>query len=132
VSYQWYDAIQGLIPGATSISTAAVYFGFYWVVVTDGNGCMSESAHHPYNASIGFGDVSSAGYRIYPNPTSEMVHIEAPVNVRATITSVDGKVLIDRPNAKDISIKDLADGLYLVTLYDQEGIQISVTKLIKQ
>ncbi len=132
LTYQWYDSLQGLIPGATSNHTAALYFGYYYVVVTNSEGCVGPSAHHPYNKTIGFSDPKAGQvFRVYPNPTTELVHIDAPIPVRAVISSVDGKSQIDRRNAKEIDISMLPGGLYHVSLYDDNDKLVSVHKLVK-
>lgn len=131
-SYQWYNSIEGLIPGATTYRTAALYYGTYWVVVTDDNACLAESTHYPYNSSSSVGNTNKIACRIYPNPANDLLYIEAPVSVRAIVTSVDGKALIDKENAKELNVSSLADGLYMVLLYDANGQQVSAHKFIKQ
>ena len=44
--YQWYDSVTGLIPHATSPSLAMIYYEWYYVVITDVNGCKSTSAKY--------------------------------------------------------------------------------------
>lgn len=136
VSYQWY---KNLIPisGATSYSTPATSNGNYKVVVTDTNGCQSVSAVYLLNGWTLTNEsvvvnVNSQDVKIFPNPASEMVYIEVSTNVRAVVSSVDGKTLIEKENAKELSMKGLANGLYIITLFDNNGQQILVQKLVKQ
>lgn len=133
-TYQWYKNLV-LIPGATASSTPATSNGNYKVVVTDTNGCQSVSAVYVlagWTAPTGIANVNSADIKIFPNPTSGKVFIESSINVRAVVSGFDGKRLIDKENAKEISLKGLADGLYLITLYDDNGQQMMVQKLVKQ
>ncbi len=132
-TYQWYDSLQGLIPGATTYRTAAIYYGYYFVVVTDSNGCSAKSANHIYNQYTSVNDVASEGqFSVFPNPSQDMIFIESPVVVKAVVSTIDGKQLITQPNASKINISQLAAGMYLITLYDNEGIQRSVHKIVKQ
>jgi len=134
VTYQWYKNLA-MIPGATSNSTPSTGPGNYKVGVTDTNGCQSISAVYVLTnggGTTGVANVNSSDIRIFPNPAFETVFIESSVNVRAVITTVDGKTMINQENAKEISLKGLADGLYIITLFDENGRQVTVQKLIKQ
>jgi hypothetical protein len=51
--------------------------------------------------------------------------------VRAVITTVDGKTVIDQANATDINISNLADGMYMIMLYDANGTMVKTDKLLK-
>ncbi len=134
--YQWYDSIQGLIPGATSPSCAALYTQYYWVVVTDTNGCKGPSNKIHFDVivihEVGVKQVSASDLKVYPNPSTGIVNIEAPVKVKAVVTGVEGKILLEQDDAKRIDIGNLANGLYMITLYDESGHSLLVQKLIKQ
>jgi Secretion system C-terminal sorting domain len=133
-SYQWYDSVSGVIPGATAPSIAALYPEYYYVVVTDSNGCKGASAlyhYPPYN--VGVNSVTANGnIRIYPNPTTGVLYIESPVNVRAEVRGIDGRKEMDVHNAKEINISRLADGIYFITLSDDHGNTVSIQKVTKQ
>lgn len=132
VSYQWYDSAQGLIPGATSPSLASLYTQYYFVEVTDTNGCVGRSAITRFNAAtLGLGNAGGANARIYPNPASDVLYITADVAVRAVITSIDGKKLMDKERATELNISNLASGIYLIGLYDDNGQIVSLEKFTK-
>ena len=133
-SYQWYDSLAGLITGATSPSIAAANDEYYYVVVTDSNGCKGTSALYHFNSSMeGVNNVTnSPAVNIYPNPTTGVLYIDAPVKVRAVITSIEGTKEIDIADAKEVNIAKLANGLYFITLYDNSGNTIAVRKITKQ
>ena len=133
VSYQWYDSAQGLIPGANAFQTAALYDGNYWVVVTDTNGCMATGTPVHYNTNmVGVQNQAITLLRIYPNPVTNMLHIESGVSVRAVITSIDGKTELEQVDAKDINTGGLANGMYFISLYNDGGARLLVQKLLKQ
>jgi trimeric autotransporter adhesin len=136
VSYQWYN---NLIPisGATTSSTPATSNGSYKVAVTDTNGCQSVSAVYVLTGwtaphPSGVVNVNSTDIKIFPNPANEKVFIEASIILRAVVSGVDGKTLIDKENARELNLKGLADGLYMITLYNEDGQQMMVQKLVKQ
>lgn len=136
VSYQWYKNLTP-IAGATAYSTPITGNGNYKVAVTDTNGCQSVSAVYVLTdwkggGTTGITELSNTAISIYPNPATETVFIETGINVRAIVSSIDGKVLIDKENAKEVSIRNLADGLYLIILFDDNGQQIKVQKLVKR
>ena len=133
VNYQWYNTVQNLIPGAIAYQTAALYNGYYWVVVTDTNGCVGTSSQAYYNiAMLGVTNQSSAAIHIYPNPTSGTVHIESGVRVRAVVSGIDGKTEMEQADAKELDMSALANGMYIISLYDNNGKELLVQKMIKQ
>jgi uncharacterized protein YjdB len=133
VSYQWYDSILGLLPGATSPNCAALYTEYYYVVVTDSNGCKGVSAFFEFNASgLGVKNIPTPSYGIYPNPTDGMVYISTPAAVRVVVSGIDGKKLLEVPNAKSLDVGSLPPGVYFIGLYDDNNQILTLQKLIKQ
>ncbi|GAA4463196.1 hypothetical protein GCM10023093_11130 [Nemorincola caseinilytica] len=134
IAYQWYKDLLP-ITGATSWSTPVTGNGNYKVAVTDTNGCQSVSATYvltDWKGPTAVTSINDVDASIFPNPASNVVNIISPVSVRALISSVDGKALIDVQEAKTIDIKGLADGIYIITLFDGNGTLIKTQKLIKQ
>ena len=131
-AYQWYNTVQGLIPGATTYSTAALYYGNYWVTVTDTNGCTATSTPYAYVIGMGVPNHNNTVLRIYPNPANEVVYIESGIRVRAVISDVDGKTELVQADAKQLDISKLANGIYFISLYADDGERLIVQKLIKQ
>ena len=134
VAYQWYKDLVA-IPGATTYHTNALGSGNYKVAVTDTNGCQSHSDVYVYTggATTFIGNTQSAvgSIRIYPNPAQTMVHIESAIQVRAVISSIDGRTILNITAAKDIDITNLADGIYMIMLYDDNGSLLKAEKLVK-
>lgn len=134
VSYQWYKDLAP-IPGATAYATPITGNGNYKVAVTDTNGCQSVSLTYVltnWGGPTGVMDINNPEIKIYPSPAKQVVNIESSVNVRAVISSIDGKVLINQPNARIIGLNGIADGIYIITLFNDDGQLVKTEKLVKQ
>jgi len=68
---------------------------------------------------------------IYPNPAQTTVHIDAHEKVNVRVTSVDGKLLQVLNNTKDIDISGFADGVYLIELYNMQGVKVKTARIVK-
>ena len=133
VTYQWYkDA--AIITGARDSVLRCIGSGRYTVDVTDINGCQSFSAQIPETCSgvsVPVTTAANTNINIFPNPAQNTVQIEAPMDVRAVISSMDGRVLIDQVAAKTVNIGSLADGIYTIMLYDASNHMVKAEKLVK-
>lgn len=132
-TYQWYDSSQGLIPGAITDRVAAAYYQYYYVVVTDTNGCTATSLKYYFNEHSAINTVAgNVPTSIFPNPAANTLFIEAPVRVNVEVTSVDGRKLMAQSNAKQIDISPLANGVYMVSLFNDSGQCIGIHRFVKQ
>jgi len=130
--YQW-SRNSVLINGANSQSYTALQDGNYTVQVLDSlTGCYGNSL--PFNLS----DLSTstingnnADVHVYPNPATKLIYIEAPYKVNVTISAVDGKTVIEKQNAKSVDISELANGVYMLRITNEEGVVVTVEKLVK-
>lgn len=131
-SYQWYDSTLGAIPGATSNSLILPNVKkTYRLRATDFKGCSNYSDWFKF--PLGMREADLAGQcRIFPNPASSIVNIDAPIKVKAVITSIDGKVMSETPDAKEVNVSQLPPGFYLIGLYDDSGQLITMQKLSKE
>ena len=130
-SYQWYRN-GTLIPGATGQRYTPTDEGEYTVVVTGPDNCPGESApFHWYPTGVGTVSGVRAAVHIYPNPASTTVHIDAPVPVQVTVSSAEGKVVLQQVNVKDIDISRLADAVYMIRVTDMDGTLLQIARLVK-
>jgi uncharacterized protein YjdB len=129
-SYQWY-VNNASIPGATSNTYKPVVNGSYRVRVSDGNGCVNNSLAVDI-FSVGVAQVNNAGIAMYPNPVCQLLHIVSSVKVHAQITGVEGRLLIDVRDSKDVDLSKLANGIYMISLYSEIGERLLIQKLIKE
>jgi hypothetical protein len=131
LAYQWYDT-SGAIPGATSNTFAMPYVNAsYYVVVTDFFGCDGPS--DVFEFTVGMNDINNpAQFTLYPNPASDVVYFEGAEASKIVISSIDGRVAITANNTKQISIKDLTNGIYFVRFYNTNGELVHTQKLLKE
>jgi hypothetical protein len=130
--YQWYRDSK-IIYGANKSSLNTVSSGLYHVQVTDENGCMNYSDTVSYTQATGLEQAASATQvNIYPNPTRDIVYIEAPFEVQISVTDMSGRMILAPQPARSVSLGNYADGLYLLRICDLQGSLIRVEKLYKR
>jgi trimeric autotransporter adhesin len=129
-SYQWFvNAVS--IPGATSYAYIPTMNGSYRVLVGDVNNCTGYSAAYEVT-TVGVKEINKADISVYPNPVTNMLHVTSPVSVRAVVSGIEGKTLIDQQDAHEIDMSGLANGVYVMMLYNDNGERVLVQKLIKE
>ena len=132
-SYQWYKD-GTLITGATSYAYFAPtpVYGDYTVNVTYSNGCSKTSATYTIPNNSGVVNVGiNNNISVSPNPASSTVFIKALQEVNVKIMSADGRKVIEQNNTKEINIKNLANGMYIIMIYDKDNFLLKTDKLIK-
>lgn len=128
--YQWLRDGNS-IPDATEATYMVTENGDYQVVVTNAAGCIDTSAVYPVSNSSIDGQ-QQVRVALFPNPTTDLVNIQSPVDLNLRLYSMEGRLLIALENSKRISLGDLADGIYFLQVYDQRARLIKTVKLIKQ
>jgi hypothetical protein len=130
VSYQWFlnnDAIGG----ATSQSYAYNQNGAYKVRVIDMYGCEGTSNLF-FVTNVGVGNTAvGKSIRIYPNPTTALINIEASVKVKVALRDVAGKTVLEASDVKQINLGDIANGMYMLYISDMNGVLLRAEKVTK-
>lgn len=131
-SYQWFLNTTA-IPGATNSSMVPAANGSYRVRVADTNGCINFSAAYAFN-SLGVAHVNGGNISIYPNPAGDVLSISAPVAVHVVIASMDGRAVMETSAAvaSTVNLSNIPSGIYIVSLFNEQGGRILVQKLVKQ
>jgi hypothetical protein len=134
-SYQWIDCITGeIVPGETSATFAPARSGSYSVLLTKG-GCTDTSAC--INAIfVSNGETLGSYFRVYPNPSEDLFHIEvsrdAPAIQRVRVMDALGRVLLEEAQTgwrAKVNLSDQPDGYYFFEIESYEGREI--VKLLK-
>jgi trimeric autotransporter adhesin len=129
VAYQWYRNTVS-VAGANSYRYTPTATASYFVEVTDANGCTGRSSAIAVN-ELAVPVLTADEVQIFPNPATNTVNIEAPAAVRSVISDVSGKNLIET-NEPSINVSRLAPGMYIIALYDTNGVRVKVEKLVKE
>jgi hypothetical protein len=80
----------------------------------------------------GIGGVAlSPLFRIYPNPATNKISIDAPEAAQLRLFSMEGKLLHARAFAAELDIAGLVPGLYFIQAYTADGTFIGAQKLVK-
>jgi hypothetical protein len=128
-NYQWYRN-GAAISGASKAKLTMTADGEYYCYVSDKNGCRA------YSDTIKVKLTSIPGttvqdLKLYPNPTTAKVIIEASEKVNVIVTDLTGQVVIRREEAKEIDLQQLADGFYFFHITDLNGLPVRVEKINK-
>jgi hypothetical protein len=130
IYFQWYRNGKKII-GANSDKYTFSTNGKYHVEITDANGCLNQSDTITVDqVSVQYNNTYN-DIKIYPNPTNDVLFIEAPMDVLVQVYDMFGKKVIDEPYQDHISLGNLADGSYLIRIYDKNKQFISVQKINK-
>jgi len=73
---------------------------------------------------------------VYPNPAKDNLIINNTINANITqyhytIHDVSGKLILNGTTLQTILIKDITDGMYFLTIKDESGKLLKITKFIK-
>lgn len=131
-SYTWFK-------GDTILSSAFRSYkmlenGNYYVRVVDENGCVSysdtvlETSFAPTSVRFAGRDTS---VNVYPNPANDKIFISAATEVNASLFDISGRQLFSQQNAKELDLRLLADGIYLLHLKDQSGQILGIRRIVK-
>ncbi len=132
VTYQWY-LNNLLIAGATYSTYVPLQIGNYSCIVTDVNGCYGKSNDIPvYDiTSVNKVNAGNENVRIYPNPATSVINIDAGINVNVSVYSIQGTVVLHKDNAHTLDISQLANGIYMVRVFDENNNLLKVDRLVK-
>lgn len=123
-TYQWTrNGIE--IPDASLDSCVVANSGTYAVSVTDSFGCAVSSP------SILCQECSVNDLKIFPNPVVSSVYIKWCKSIIATLTTLDGRKIMTLERTNEIYLNDLPDGVYIISIYNNDGDKIKTTRITK-
>jgi hypothetical protein len=123
-SYSWREQSSSNTHLQGGVTYIVINYGIYYVIVTDANGCISQSNSFEYEDVTGLEDeLISLSLSIYPNPFKKETTVDfGRVIKKATISVVDvyGKLietyLISNTNKHIIKRNNKASGIYFVEI----------------
>lgn len=96
---------------------------------TDLDGFIKVTASDSTSLNI-FTETLNGTFRIYPNPSSDMVYIEGNyTQLNAVVYDILGKKVINKSFTKSIDIRHLDNGVYILQLSD--GVKLTTQRIIK-
>ncbi len=129
-SYQWHVSGQA-VPGAQDSIFIPTSDGGYTVAVVDNNGCEHTSdVVQADKVGINSSDISPL--RVYPNPTTGIVRIEATGMVDVQVAGMDGRLIREYTQVQSIDISNYASGVYLLRIADREAGRFVHVRLVKE
>lgn len=130
VQFQWQLNNQPVV-NATQATYVPAESGAYAVIVTDSNGCKTTSSVRFVNNVGVVNTIVGASLRIYPNPTTGLLHVTATEKVFIAVKDITGKQIFKGNSTEAIDLRSFADGFYLLTVTDNEGRMIRAEKITK-
>jgi hypothetical protein len=100
----------------------------HWVDMAYDPAASLQDAKDAYNGVTGVKPVNAEGLFVYPNPVKNVLNVKNGRNADITIMNLDGRVIKSVKNVSSVSVSDLADGMYTITI--KEGNNVSKQKVL--
>ncbi|MBP6872365.1 MAG: T9SS type A sorting domain-containing protein [Bacteroidales bacterium] len=139
---QWYT-LEGPVTGATEKVFYPETEDDYFVIITDENGCESDSSNIIHFIFTAVQEpVANGFFKVFPNPFGEKIIIQNKSGIKSEIIIILQDILgreiyrgtmkeTDAQKIIDTSGLNLENGLYLIAVLDKECRLLSSSKLIK-
>ncbi|MCP4121393.1 MAG: T9SS type A sorting domain-containing protein, partial [Bacteroidetes bacterium] len=130
-SGRWFGEYLGLV-----VSGTTAYIGFTSSAIdTKGDVLFTSFTNPATSAAPGSLDPESFEHRIYPNPTGDIIYVNAGdlSNLQIEVFNETGELVIYKTADRQITVLDLGDhpsGIYLIRLTNEEGSRTQ--KVVKQ
>ncbi len=106
-----------------------------WLLKVDSNGCMGDMDPQCDPLSIPeLPPLVEEGFKVYPNPAQHSIHLSIAAN-ELLVYNTFGQIVLQTNNIsaqQPITVSQLSNGLYFVTVFDQEKNKIGVEKFYKE
>jgi hypothetical protein len=102
----------------------------HWVDMDYDHDTQLSSVKNAYNGvcCVGMKPVEANSLFVYPNPVKSVLNVKNGKNADITIMNLDGRVVKRVKNVSSVSVSDLTDGLYTVTI--KNGNSVSNQKVL--
>jgi hypothetical protein len=82
----------------------------------------------------GIDDINNIASQInvYPNPVRDIVFIHVPLRTDLILTDISGKIMLQKRDAKQISLEGLSPGIYFLRILDKNNHFLKAEKLVKE
>ena len=102
----------------------------YYTAMLDGQDCDSVIG---LNLMVleGLNEISENAIQVWPNPTKDLLHIEAQDIDKLEIRNLLGQLVLEARKAEILSLEGLEKGVYFLIASNKNGVK-TVTKVIKE
>lgn len=135
-AYQWLDCNNNNAPiiNETNQTFSPVASGIYAVEVTL-NGCKDVSNCISFLSSLGLSESNLSKINFSPNPSKELITINAidGIDLNIKILDLNGKIIVEKDqikNGDELNIENLNSGTYFISFSTEN--ETLTKKLIKQ
>jgi hypothetical protein len=129
--YQWYKNNKPII-GAHAKKYNTTGPGYYFLEITDANGCLNQSDTIWVSNTASISHINrQQQLKLYPNPTQDRIIIESPVKVNIQVMNMVGQVIVELLDAHSVDLSPYADGTYVFRISDQDNLLIGIEKVSK-
>lgn len=121
------NLMTGVTTGTTTI-TYTVGSCFMSKVLTVGN-CGAKEDDVTGNG-VEVAD-NTNNVSVFPNPATNRINIKASVPVNVKLFTPDGKLVMTQADAHELAVDNLASGVYIMMIYDENNILLKTERLVK-
>ncbi len=114
-SYQWYSCNPDVvIQGATEQTYSPTASGTFKVMVTKSCATTTSDCSEYRDIVSGlFSSNSANGFEVFPNPSSDFIHVNSNSTEAIRVYNTAGKLMLESSVTK-INVSELADGVYII------------------
>ena len=128
-TYDWSTGLSGnFVQTISNLCDGQTYY----LMLTDDNGCVVYDTIVIHGPTAVNGTTAPTTVKLYPNPVTDVLYIDAAEAVNVKIEDLTGRVVVNTENAKQIPMGNLANGVYIVTIMDTKNNLIGTRKIVKQ
>ena len=110
-------ATDGYVEALLENLVANSNYQFFLTLSYDDGTVLSSGTPHYFTTEVdGIYEISENQIQIYPNPTSDFIHIKNIEPQLVTIYSLDGRLVKAVECASVIDVRDMGKGLYLINI----------------
>ena len=102
----------------------------YYTHVLEGQDCDSVIGL-TLNVLEGFTENDNTSIQVWPNPTNDIVHIDADLINKVTLYNLLGQIVLQAEKVETIDLSKLEKGVYFLIASNKNGTKV-VTKVIKE
>ncbi len=130
------DTVTVTVYNATNLKPATKYIAHVQTICAANNIAVWDTVSFVTEAELSVGEnwnFSKRMFTIYPNPVKNILYIHSEIEgVNVTISSIEGKRLIDLQDVRQVDVSILSEGVYFISVSDKQLNPIGTGKFIKR